>query len=104
MRQSGDLEYACARIGARFGERPSEGAWRQIAVLRGFAAFLDGARAPPFRRWTGGIAADSTPHAVEGALVGHWRALVDELSGWMPEPWRAAIAWAGALVDLPVAH
>lgn len=104
MRRSGDLEYACARISARFGERPNEAAWRAIAVVRGFAAFLDAARSPPFRHWISGITADAGPHAVEAALVGHWRALVDELRGWMPERWHDAISWAGALVDLPVAQ
>jgi hypothetical protein len=104
MRRSGELEYACARIAARLGERPNEAAWRAIAVVRGFAAFLDVARTPPFRRWIGGIAADATPHAVEAALLGHWRALVEELRGWMPEQWHSAIAWAGALVDLPIAQ
>ena len=104
MKRSGDIEYACARIGARFGERPDEAAWRAIAVVRGFAAFLDAARTPPFRRWIGGIATDATPHAVEAALLGHWRTLVDEIRQWMPERWHAAIAWAGALVDLPIAQ
>ena len=104
MKRSGDLEYACARIGARFGERPTEAAWRAIAVVRGFAAFLDAARTPPFRHWLSGITADAGPHAIEAALLGHWRALVDELRGWMPEQWHAAIAWAGALVELPFAQ
>jgi hypothetical protein len=104
VKRSGELEYACARIGARMGERPNEAAWRSIAGIRGFAGFLDAARAPPFRRWTSGIAADAEPHGVEAALLGHWRALVDEVRTWMPEQWHGAIAWAGALVDLPVAQ
>ena len=104
MKRSGDLEYACARIGARFGERPTEAAWRAIAVVRGFAAFLDAARTPPFRPWLSGITADAGPHAIEAVLLGHWRALVDEVRGWMPEQWHAAIAWAGALVELPTAQ
>jgi len=104
MRRCGDLEYACARIGARFGERPNEAAWRAIAVVRGFAPFLDAARTPAFRRWIRGIAPDATPHAIESALSGHWRALIDEVLAWMPERWGAAIAWAGVLVNLPSAQ
>jgi hypothetical protein len=104
VKRSGDLEYACARIGARVGERPNEAAWRAIAGIRGFAAFLDAARTPPFRRWTSGIAADAEPHGVEAVLLTHWRVLVDELRAWMPEQWQAAITWAGALGDLPVAQ
>ncbi|HSC99145.1 MAG TPA: hypothetical protein VLI21_09595 [Casimicrobiaceae bacterium] len=101
MKRSGDLEYACARVAARFGERPAEGAWRTIAIVRGFAAFLDAAGTPPFRRWLSGITADAGPHDIEAALRARWRALVDELCGWMPEQWHAAIAWAGALTELP---
>ena len=104
MRRSGDLEYACARIGARMGERPDEAAWRAIAGIRGFAAFLDAARAAPFRRWTSGIAAEGDPHGVEAVLLGHWRTLVDEVRVWMPEQWHPAIAWVGTLGDLPVAQ
>lgn len=104
MKRSGDLEYACARIGARMGERPNEAAWRAIAGIRGFAAFLDAARTPPFGWWTSGIAADAEPHGIESVLLGHWRALVDELRVWMPEQWQAAIIWTGALVDLPGAQ
>ena len=44
------------------------------------------------------VTADAAPHAIEAALVGRWRALVDELRGWMPEHWHAAITWAGTLV------
>ena len=103
MKRSGDLEYACARISSRFGERPNEAAWRAIAIVRGFPAFLAAARSPPFRHWLNEVTADATPHAIEAALVTRWRALVDELRGWMPEHWHAAITWAGTLVDLPVA-
>jgi hypothetical protein len=102
MKRSGDLEYAYARIASRFGDRPSEAAWRVIAIVRGLPAFLDAAHAPPFRRWIGGITADAGPHAIEAALVGQWGALVHELREWMPEHWHAAITWAGTLVDLPV--
>jgi len=104
VKRFGDLEYACARVGARMGERPDEAAWRAIAGIRGFAAFLEAARTPPFRRWTGGIAADGDPHGVEAVLLGHWRTLVDEVCVWMPEKWHAAISWVGALGDLPVAQ
>jgi hypothetical protein len=104
MKRSGDLEYAYARISSRFGERPNEAAWRGIAIVRGLPAFLDAARSPPFRRWISGIAADAGPHSIEALLVGHWRALVDELCEWMPDPWHAALSWAGTFVDLPVAE
>jgi hypothetical protein len=104
VKRFGDLEYACARIGARMGERPNEAAWRAIAGTRGFAAFLDAARTPPLRRWTSGIAAGGDPHGVEAVLLGHWRTLVEDVRTWMPEKWHSAISWVGTLGDLPVAQ
>jgi hypothetical protein len=86
------------------GERPNEAAWRAVAGVRGFAAFLDAARTPPFRRWTSGVAADAESHDVEAMLLGHWRELVDEVRTWMPDEWHSAIAWVGVLGDLPVAQ
>jgi hypothetical protein len=104
MIRHGDLDYALARIAARFGERPSEAAWRALAVIRRMPALIDAARAPSFRRWLAGIAPDADPHRIEGALRGNARAQVDEIGLWMPAEWQAAISWAGMLVDLPVAQ
>ncbi len=104
MKRSGDLEYAYARISSRLGERPNEAAWRAIAIVRGLPAFLDAARSSPFRHWIIGLTADAGPRAIEAALVGRWRLLVDEVRAWMPEQWHAAITWAGTLIDLPVAE
>jgi hypothetical protein len=52
-----------------------------------------------------GIAADSTAQRVEATLRSHWRALVDEVVGWMPRPWQAPLAWCAVLPDLaPLQH
>jgi len=40
----GDLDYACARIAARFGARPDAATWRRIETVRDLAAMLDAAR------------------------------------------------------------
>ena len=80
------------------------GVARQSPSCAAFRPFSTRRARPPFRRWISGIAADAGPHAIEAALVGHWRALVDELREWMPERWHAALSWAGTLVDLPVAE
>lgn len=103
MMRSGDLEYALARIAARMGERPTEAAWRSIAVLRDFPAFVDAARHGPLRRWMVGIGRETDAHAIEAALRGNWRALAAEVRLWMPEEWQAAIEWATDLADLPLA-
>jgi len=104
MIRSGDLDYALARVAARFGERPGEAAWRSMTVIRGLPALLDAAHSSPFRRWTAGIAPDAGPHAIEGALRSNWRALVDEVRVWMPAEWQDGITWAGVLAELPVAQ
>ena len=104
MIRAGDLDYALARVAARFGERPGEAAWRSLTVIRGMPALLDVARSSPFRRWVAGIALAADPHAIETALRANRRALVDEVRLWMPAEWQAAIAWAGVLVELPVAQ
>lgn len=102
MTRTGDLDYAQARLSARFGNRPDEVAWRSIEVIRGLPALLDAARSLPFRHWLAGITSDAGPHAIEAALVSRRRALVAEVAGWMPPAWQAAVEWAGALADLPV--
>lgn len=98
----GDLDYAQARLAARFGERPDEVAWRTIEAIRVLPALLDAARDLPFRRWTAGLAADADAHAIEAALLAKRRALVNEVARWMPQAWKGAIEWAGVLADLPV--
>lgn len=102
MSIAGDMDYAQARLSARFGEHPDEVAWRSIEMIRALPALLDAARRLPFRRWLGSITSDSEPHAIEAAFVAQWRAQVREVWRWMPEAWRAAIEWAGVLAELPV--
>ena len=104
MKRSGDLDYAMARIAARFGERPTEATWRALAVIRELPALLDAARQPPFRRWTAGLAPDADAHAIEAALRANGRALAAEVRLWMPARWQPAVDWACTLADLPVAH
>ena len=104
MIRMGDLEYALARVAARFGERPGEAAWRSLTVIRGMPALLDAARSSPFRRWTVGVAPDADPHAIEAALRANRRALVDEVRVWMPAEWQDGVVWAGVFAELPVAQ
>jgi hypothetical protein len=102
MNAGGSLEFAYARICARYGARPDAVAWRTIEVIRGLPALLDAARTSPFRHWTAGIAPDADAHAIESVLRRHARELVLEVGSWMPESWRPAVDWAGALADLAV--
>jgi hypothetical protein len=102
MMRYGDLDYAQGRLGARYGERPDEAAWRSIGVIRDFPALLDAARQGPFRRWVAGLAPDAQPHAIEAAMRSSWRALCGEVCSWMPAEWQPAVECACSLADLPI--
>lgn len=99
-RPGGDLDYACARIGARYGAHPDAATWLRIETVRELAAMLDAARATALRPWTAGLSADAEPHAIERVLRAHWRSLAAEVAAWMPERWQPALAWSALAVDL----
>jgi hypothetical protein len=99
---AGSVEYAYARMCARYGSRPDELAWRRIEVIRDFGAMLDAARASPLGDWLADIGPDANVHAIELALRTHLRERIAAIAAWMPSAWRAAIEWCGVLVDLPV--
>jgi len=101
-RPGGDLDYACARIGARYGAHPDAATWLGIETVRELAAMLDAARATALRPWTAGLSADAEPHAIERVLRGHWRSVAAEVTAWMPERWQPALAWSALAADLPV--
>lgn len=97
------LEYAHARLWARFGARPTEFDWRRIEVVRDYAALLDAARAvAPFAPWLAGLTADADVHAVEALLRARLRARVEEVASWMPEAWQPAVRWCARAADLPL--
>jgi len=105
MIECGSLEYAQARLNARHGQRLREADWHRVEVLRELGPLLELARGTALRSWLSGITAESSVHQVEATLRGHWRALVDEVSSWMPAPWQAAVAWCKVLPDLaPLQH
>jgi hypothetical protein len=95
------VDYAQARIQARFGERPDESTWQAIGSTLGPAALLDVARSCGLRRWIAGLDASSGTHAIEISMRARWRECVLELSSWMPPEWRPATLWLSGLVDLP---
>ena len=95
------MEYAQARMQARFGERPAELSWRRLEAVRELPAFLEAARGTGLRRWVAGLQDRPDSHGVEIALRERMRSTIREVAGWMPEPWRAAAMWTLHLVDLP---
>ncbi len=102
MIAAGSLEYAHARVGARYGNRADESVWRRLAMIRDFGAFLDAARATALGAWIADIGPDANVHAIELALRAHWGERVAALADWMPPAWHDAIAWCGLWADLPV--
>ncbi len=105
MNASGSLEFAYARLSARCGDRADESVWRRVEVVRDLRAVLDILRASPLAPWIAGAGADGGVRAIESAARRHWRTLVQEVAGWMPEPWQPPVLWCAALADLPaLAH
>jgi hypothetical protein len=100
--EAGSLEYAHARLCARYGNRPDELVWRRVEMIREFAALLDAARASPLAAWLPDIGPQSDVHAIERALRAELRSRVRAISGWMPPAWRPSLDWCAVLVDLPV--
>jgi hypothetical protein len=100
--RAGCIEYACARLSARFGARPGDAAWRRVEPIRDFAALVEAARGTALQPWLHGIGAQSSAHEIEARLRARWQALVAEVAGWMPEAWQRAILWCGALTYLPI--
>lgn len=98
---SGSLEFAHARIGARWGAMPDEAQWRRIEVTRDLAPMLDLARANGLASWLPALTVDSGLHRIESTLRRQWRARAHELAAWMPADWQASIRWCAHLVDLP---
>ncbi len=95
------MDYAQARIQARFGERPDESTWQAIGSTHAPAELLEVARSCGLQRWIAGLNASSGTHAIEISLRAGWRGCVLELSSWMPPEWRPATLWLSGLVDLP---
>lgn len=95
------MEYAQARLQARYGAHPVEAQWRQLGVHRDLAAYLAAARAMPCADWLAGIDDSAGPHEIERALRRCWRRGVAEVARWLPAEWRPATRWVASLIDLP---
>lgn len=95
------MEYAQARLQARYGAHPVEAQWRQLGACRDIASYLAAARAMPFAGWLAGIDDAAGPHDIERTLRRHWRGTVAEVARWMPAEWRPATDWTAGLIDLP---
>jgi hypothetical protein len=102
MIDTGAIEYAQARLQARFGARPDAAAWRRIEAIRELPALFEAARSTAFRSLVAGLAPDQGVHAMEAGLRAHWRELAAEVAGWLPGAWQSAALWFATIPDLPV--
>ncbi len=100
MIECGSLEFAQARVQSRHGQRAGDVAWQRLETAREFGLLLDAARASPLRPWVAGITAQASSNEIEAVLRVHWRALVAEVAGWMPPPWRPALDWCAVQPQL----
>jgi hypothetical protein len=95
------IEYAQARLQARYGQRGDEPLWVQIRSARSFGAVLETLRASPLRRWVTAIPVDADADEVELRLRAELRGAIAEVASWMPDEWHPALLWTAHLVDLP---
>jgi len=102
MTGDSDFAYAQARIQARHGTRLTEQEWRRLEATHDTAQYLHVLRATGRARWIERVASDMGSHALEARLRAEWRAYVNEVARFLPNPWRPALAWTAFLVDLPV--
>jgi hypothetical protein len=93
--------YAQARLQARLGARPGDADWRRLQGVKEFGPFLETARTTPLQPWIEHLGAEGDVHELERGLRNHLNAVVEETAGWLPEPWRPAVRWAGWLSYLP---
>ena len=94
--------YVQARSQARHGERLHEADWRAIEAARSIDQFIERARASSLRRFTEGVDARASSHAVERMLRAAWRAYVAEVASWVPAAWRQAVLWTSLFPELPI--
>ena len=98
----GSVEFAHARLRARWGSRADEATWRRIEVARELAPVLDLARSSALARWVQELTPGSGVHPIEQALRRRWCEQVAEVAGWMAAEWQPAIHWCEGLVDVPL--
>lgn len=96
------IEYAQARLQARFGARPDAAAWRRIEAIRELPALFEAARSTAFRPLVAGLAPGHGVHDLEAGLRARWRELAAEVTSWLPGAWQRAADWFARIPDLPV--
>jgi hypothetical protein len=99
------MDYAQARIQARFGSRPGPLVWERLQGIPETDEFLEAAKRAGLGHWVAGLERRTGLHRVELVLRDRLRALIRETASWLPDRWQRPTALTAQLVDLPaLAH
>ncbi len=100
MSIDGNLDYALARVLARYGERLAEADWRRLEANRDLGLYLAAVRSTPMADWVAGFDTEHDCHTFEAALRARWRHYVEAVASWHPQEWQAWLAWLAWLPGL----
>lgn len=95
-----DFAYAQARLHARLAGRLTEADWQRLEASRDLAHCLDAAAGTQARAFSERLDRGSGPHTIERVMREVWAERIAELAAWLPEAWRAAVAWMMPLPHL----
>lgn len=99
------MDYAEARMHARFGSRPGPLAWQRLQGITETDEFLETAKRAGLGHWIAGFERRTALHRVELILRDRLRGLIRETAQWLPDEWKRPVLWTAQLVDLPaLAH
>lgn len=101
MTSAPQLAYLQARLQARHGDRPTPDEWRMAEASADLSHYLDALGRTTLKRWVGELHPEMAPEVIERLLRAAWRQDVDEVAGWSPGDWQAAVEWLRWLPDLP---
>ena len=104
MTSFSQFAYTQARLQARHGMRPNEQTWHRLAATGDIASYLQVARHTPIKDWIASIHPASTSHDIETRLRQLFYDYVEEVAGWQPGVWQAAVLWCEHLPLLPSLH
>lgn len=97
----GSIEYAQVRLQSRYAARAGPSAWHAMEHARELPALIELARGSGFDRVVAQLPMPLGLHELDCAVRKQWRERVDEVAGWMPVDWQAALRWCALIVALP---
>lgn len=97
----GAFAYAQARLQSRHGERPRPIDWRRLQAVGDVVHYLQVARRTRLGRWVQELHGDQNSDSIELALRRQFCDYLDEVSRWLPDPWRDTLGWVKRLPELP---